>query len=473
MGLSHIYYKNAELEFNIIKTAPLPQVLITYQGCTTDLCYPPITKTLNLKKITSSESATNASATVESTSQDNKPKDEAESLYQEIKGHGFLLGMLAFFVLGLLLSLTPCMFPMYPIWSAIILGGRKKNFATAFSFSFAYIQGMAITYMLIGFALASAGAKFHAFTQQPIVLIAISVLFIVLALSMFGVFNIALPNSLTTKLQNLSDKQKGGSFIGVFIMGVISAIVASPCTTAPLAGALMFIIQDGNMIKGGIYLYILALGMGTPLFIFGLLGQKYLPRSGNWTQIIKTLCGFIMLSVPIILLQNFLPKWLIIVHVILIATATISYLFYVLSKTHKKIFTSVCAITGIVLSILGGLSVNTVEENSIFKEVMSVNDLEAVLNSQNEVILDLRADWCRECKHYENTTFKDSKVQAYLKTRGAYFADVTSQDSSAFPIMQKYEVTGIPAILVFQNGKLTKKISGYHDAEDFLKLLNE
>ena len=502
MGQSHIFYEKAEIEAELTATNPLPQILVTYQGCTEGLCYPPVKTTLNLRKITKTsetagktdtgaqDSQISGTPAGENSAAGNTAKgantatpvdnginsavvssDNASDIYQKIHDSGFIAGLLIFFALGLLMSLTPCMFPMYPIWSAIIIGGHKKNFVTAFWYSFLYIQGMALTYMLIGFGIAYAGTKLHALIQHPLVLIVLSLLFIVLAASMFGLFELTLPDKLLNRLQSFSDKQKGGTLLGVCAMGALSAVIASPCTTAPLAGALMFIMQDGSLLKGGIYLYIMALGMGTPLFVIGLFGQKCLPRTGNWTVIIKTVCGFLLLSVPLILLQRYMTTGILAALSVLLVTSLIAYLTYALPKTHKKVFTGATALCGIALAFAGWRTLDIEEAaqtEQIFTEVKTPAEFHEILNNNQFVILDFRADWCRTCIMYEQTTFKDQEVRKELLRSTPVFADITSEDAPAHKLISEFDVTGVPTILIFKNGKLTKKITGYKNAGEFL-----
>ncbi|MDF4917294.1 protein-disulfide reductase DsbD, partial [Vibrio parahaemolyticus] len=195
----------------------------------------------------------------------------------------------------------PCVLPMYPILTSIVLGSGKLSQRRALGLSFVYVQGMALTYTLLGLVVASAGMQFQAAMQHPYVLIGLSVLFIALALSMFGLYSLQLPSNVQTWLNNLSNKQQGGSSAGVFAMGAISGLVCSPCTTAPLSGALLYVAQSGDLLTGGIALYALAMGMGIPLILVAVFGNKLLPKAGGWMDRVKTLFGFILLAAPIFL----------------------------------------------------------------------------------------------------------------------------------------------------------------------------
>jgi thioredoxin:protein disulfide reductase len=476
MGLSHIYHDNVKLTFLMAETQIFPQIQITFQGCTEGMCYPPTTKTFTIDKIVLSniENNNNLVKQSETLPSKNSKDNESFSIYKQVKESSTLLGPLLFFVFGLFLSFTPCMFPMYPIWSAIILGDKKRNMKTAFMFSFTYIQGMAITFMMVGFAIAYVGAKFHSLMQQPIVLGSVSILFIILALSMFGLFTFALPSKLVNKLQDVANTQKGGSFIGVFLMGAISAAIASPCTTAPLTGALLFIVQDGDIVNGAINLYLMALGMGTPLFLIGMLGQKLLPKSGNWMNIIKVSCGFLMLGVPLFLLNQFLSaKLLYILSTILIA----SYISYLVLSTKKRwrvyISTIIMGIAIILSFTVSAKSDISLHANDIFTPINTNKELQNLTKNNDVVILDIYADWCRECIHLNQKTFTNKNVKKLLKQYITVSADVTDVDNPAYEITEKYNITGVPTVLIFKNNKLVYQIDGYLGPTDFIKEINK
>lgn len=320
-GVQQIYTEQLSFTINIEQASENAVVTVRYQGCAEKgLCYPPTKKKIALENILE-QAKDNAPSAAKSTltiaantpqttnTQATGKVSEQHQLADMLKQDSLLLTLVAFFIGGLLLSFTPCVFPMYPILTGIIVGaGKDLTTKKAFSLSFFYVQGMAVTYTLLGIIVALAGAQFQAMFQHPVVLIALSVLFIFLALSMFGVFNLALPASWQNKLNNLSNKQKGGSIAGVVMMGVISGLVASPCTTAPLTGALLYISQTGDVVLGASALYALSLGMGLPLLILGSSGGKLLPKAGAWMNIIKNIFGLLLLAVPIFLLERFIPE---------------------------------------------------------------------------------------------------------------------------------------------------------------------
>jgi len=492
------------LSFNIdIEQASDGDILkVTYQGCAEKgLCYPPTSKTIQLSKVDSDIIAATTAIIVAKTQnntlfteQANTTTSEQHQLSDMLKQDSLLLTLIAFFVGGLLLSFTPCVFPMYPILTGIIVGqGKQLTTKKAFTLSFFYVQGMAVTYTLLGVVVALAGAKFQAVFQHPAVLIGLSVLFIFLALSMFGVFNLALPASWQNKLNNISNKQKGGSITGVLMMGVISGLVASPCTTAPLTGALLYISQTGDVVLGASALYALSLGMGLPLLILGSSGGKLLPKAGAWMNIIKNVFGLLLLAVPIFLLERFIPEaasqalWAVLI------LASASY-FYVTNQNHaagqesKGFWYGLRSLVIFLMLFFGAnlayqliypsntSAINNAQHAS-FKQVTTLAQLNtevALANKQGKtVMVDLYADWCIACKEFEKYTFVDKEVQQALSNSVWLQIDMTEFDSTDnAELVQHYNILGLPSILFFdlQGNELAKqRTTGFMNATDFSK----
>ena len=494
------------------------QLHIRYQGCAeAGLCFPPIIKTVELSA--STDSATNnvasniltalnsdntsvnasAKASTKSTVQNAQDSNnvakvsEQHQLADMLKGDNIWLTLIAFFVGGLLLSFTPCVFPMYPILTGIIVG-QKESLSTkkAFSLSFFYVQGMAITYTLLGIVVALAGAEFQAMFQHPAVLISLSILFIFLALSMFGVFNLALPSSWQNKLNNLSNSQKGGSYWGVLSMGAISGLVASPCTTAPLTGALLYISQSGDIALGASALYALSLGMGLPLLILGSSGGKLLPKAGGWMNVIKNIFGLLLLIVPVFLLERLLPENITAI-LWLVWILTAGYYFMSVNQsaksTIKRHILSIILLAATSFAIIQvfsfyPLTANTTDNGeSKHAEFIKINDLaelERSIASANavgkSVMLDLYADWCIACKEFEKYTFPDAQVQQALKNTVLLQIDLTDLGkASNNEFMSHFEVFGLPSILFFdlQGKELDKqRVTGFMGAKDFAAHVN-
>ncbi|MGL5776229.1 MAG: protein-disulfide reductase DsbD, partial [Aeromonas veronii] len=302
-GKTRVYYQQVSIAVPLKEVGENATLRVRYQGCTDGLCYPPTDKLIDVAPLVTATTASTASTA--ETAQSVAPVSQQDQLAAALGSQGFWLSVAAFFALGLGLAFTPCVFPMYPILTGIIAGaGHRLSTGRAFLLSLVYVQGMAVTYTLLGLVVASAGLKFQAALQHPSVLIGLSLMFVLLALSMFGLYTLQLPSSLQTRLSGLSNRQQGGSVAGVAIMGMISGLVCSPCTTAPLSGALIYVAQSGDLWLGGVALYALSLGMGLPLLLLGTSGGKLLPKAGAWMDMIKQLFGFALLAVPILLLSR-------------------------------------------------------------------------------------------------------------------------------------------------------------------------
>ncbi|NQY65106.1 MAG: protein-disulfide reductase DsbD [Alteromonadaceae bacterium] len=509
-GIQQIYTGELSFDIFIEQANDISNVTIRYQGCAKKgLCYPPTTNTVVLDTVTADspqQAILSALKTAESPIKNAQIQtvpvkkiahvSEQNQLASMLQQDSLWLTLVAFFVGGLLLSFTPCVFPMYPILTGIIVG-QAKNSSTplttkkAFTLSFFYVQGMAVTYTILGVVVALAGAQFQAMFQHPAVLIVLSILFVVLALSMFGVFNLALPRSWQNKLYNISNKQKGGSVTGVVMMGVISGLVASPCTTAPLTGALLYISQSGDVLLGASALYALSLGMGLPLLILGSSGGKILPKAGNWMTIIKNVFGFLLLAVPILLLDRIIPAVATQILTAILILATAGY-FYVANHNSAKnastdnpmsfwygirsVLIFMMMFTGTILiyqTINPTQPSNSITEQSAdpFIHVSSIAELEETISNANmqgkTVMVDLYADWCIACKEFEHYTFNTPQVQQALANTVLVQVDLTDY---SHPLWKHYKVTGLPSILFFnlQGQELNKnRVTGFLNADKF------
>ncbi|MDF4798133.1 protein-disulfide reductase DsbD, partial [Vibrio parahaemolyticus] len=279
-----------------------------------------------------------------------------------------------------------------------------------------YVQGMALTYTLLGLVVASAGMQFQAAMQHPYVLIGLSILFVTLALSMFGVYTLQLPSSVQTWLNNLSNKQQGGSSAGVFAMGAISGLVCSPCTTAPLSGALLYVAQSGDLLTGGIALYALAMGMGIPLILVAVFGNKLLPKAGGWMDRVKTLFGFILLAAPIFLLERILPEMWSTALWSALGIAAFGWLYHIKNSLEfggwKQSAIGIIAVLGLFASAqptlnywFGNHETQAQQTTVSFTRIANVAELEEQLAlakaAGKPVMLDFYADWCVACKEFE------------------------------------------------------------------------
>ena len=495
-GVQQIFTGQLDFTIDIAQASDNANIIIRYQGCAEKgLCYPPTKKTLNLTEVIKTTSANDAVLSALSTNSTGNSSTETETSSSEqhqladmLKSDSVWLTLAAFFVGGLLLSFTPCVFPMYPILTGIIVGqGDKLSTKKAFTLSFFYVQGMAVTYTILGIVVAIAGAQFQAMFQHPVVLIALSVLFIFLALSMFGVFNLALPSSWQNKLNQVSSSQKGGSYVGVLVMGAISGLVASPCTTAPLTGALLYISQSGDILLGASALYALSLGMGLPLLILGSSGGKLLPKAGNWMNVIKNIFGLLLLAVPIFLLERFLPVLVIDVMWIVLVLATAGYFYTVNQDSAKTFGFGLRSIIIFLIFFLGAnkayqlvyptaqISVSQQTQQHGFEHVKNLTEMNQAIAKANAegktVMVDLYADWCVACKEFEEYTFFEANVQNALADSVLLQIDLTDTGSTdSVELMSHFEIFGLPSILFFDksgNELTQRRVTGFMGADDF------
>ncbi|MDG6242236.1 protein-disulfide reductase DsbD [Glaesserella parasuis] len=458
------------------------QVLVRYQGCTKGFCYPPEEVTLDLQAATSADNVAKNTADITAISV-AQPKAEQNQLAETLAENR--LAIFWFFVLGLGLAFTPCVLPMLPLLSAIVIGSKQRpNSLRAFLLSLSYVQGMAVTYTLLGLLVAAIGLPFQVALQSPPVLIGLSLLFILLAMSMFGLFTLQLPHRWQQKLNQLSQQQQGGSFFSVFVMGMIAGLVASPCTSAPLSGALLYVAQSGDLLTGGLALYLLALGMGIPLMLVTLFGNRILPKSGDWLLKVKTLFGFVMLALPVFLLSRVLPT---VIEPLLWSALAIVFLLWLNEQCNglqgwKKVFRLLVLATLVVASkpwldlAWQPMPANQTQSNH-FKRIHSLAELEQQLtaNKGKKVMLDLYADWCVACKEFEQYTFVDPKVQAKLAEMAVLQIDMTKNSGENDELMKHFQVLGLPTILFFdeQGRELSQsRVTGFMQAGDFVQWLN-
>ncbi|MDE3989685.1 protein-disulfide reductase DsbD [Glaesserella parasuis] len=458
------------------------QVVVRYQGCTKGFCYPPEEVTLDLQAATSADNVAKNTADVTAISV-AQPKAEQNQLAETLAENR--LAIFWFFVLGLGLAFTPCVLPMLPLLSAIVIGSKQRpNSLRAFLLSLSYVQGMAVTYTLLGLLVAAIGLPFQVALQSPPVLIGLSLLFILLAMSMFGLFTLQLPHRWQQKLNQLSQQQQGGSFFSVFVMGMIAGLVASPCTSAPLSGALLYVAQSGDLLTGGLALYLLALGMGIPLMLVTLFGNRILPKSGDWLLKVKTLFGFVMLALPVFLLSRVLPTF---IEPLLWSALAIVFLLWLNEQCNglqgwKKVFRLLVLATLVVASkpwldlAWQPMPANQTQSNH-FKRIHSLAELEQQLtaNKGKKVMLDLYADWCVACKEFEKYTFVDPKVQAKLAEMAVLQIDMTKNSGENDELMKHFQVLGLPTILFFdeQGRELSQsRVTGFMQAGDFVQWLN-
>ena len=464
-------------------------VEIAYQGCTSGFCYPPEVKEIKVADLPIAQVTNTEKTSEKSTALSAQPKAEQDRLAESLFNSKY--AVFGFFLLGLGLAFTPCVLPMLPLLSAIVIGqNQRPNMWRAFALSFVYVQGMALTYTLLGLIVAAIGLPFQVALQHPYVMIGLSIIFVLLALSMFGVFTLQLPSSLQTKLSLLSQQQKAGAFGGVFLMGMIAGLVASPCTSAPLSGALLYVAQSGDLFTGAITLYLLALGMGVPLILITLFGNKILPKSGMWMETVKKLFGFVMLALPVFLISRILPdEWTPRLWAML-GTAFFIWFAFQMPKNGTgwvfRIFFLVAAMISVkpLQTWVWGetLTSSAVENKAVshveFKKVKSEAELQQALSENNKslVMLDLYADWCVACKEFEKETFSDPSVQKAFGDMLLLQVDMTKNSEENRALMTKYKVLGLPTILFFnRDGKEIEgsRVNGFMPPVEFLQWIEK
>ena len=490
-GLMKIFKKPVQAIFKASQP-PLKAedvVEIAYQGCTEGFCYPPEVKEIKVADLPIAQVANTEKTSENSTALSAQPKAEQDRLAESLFNSKY--AVFGFFLLGLGLAFTPCVLPMLPLLSAIVIGqNQRPNMWRAFALSFVYVQGMALTYTLLGLIVAAIGLPFQVALQHPYVMIGLSIIFVLLALSMFGVFTLQLPSSLQTKLSLLSQQQKAGALGGVFLMGMIAGLVASPCTSAPLSGALLYVAQSGDLFTGAITLYLLALGMGVPLILITLFGNKILPKSGMWMETVKKLFGFVMLALPVFLISRILPdEWTPRLWAML-GTAFFIWFAFQMPKNGTGWVFRILFLVAAMISVKplqtwvwGETSTPSAVENKAvshveFKQVKSEAELQQALAENNKplVMLDLYADWCVACKEFEKETFSDPSVQKAFGDMLLLQVDMTKNSEENRALMTKYKVLGLPTILFFnRDGKEIEgsRVNGFMPPVEFLQWIKK
>ena len=470
-GKSEIYRKQLNVPVTINQAASGATLTVTYQGCAdAGFCYPPETKTVPLSAVMARTDATPAPTPVTVA-----PEEQSQPAAQ------LPFSALWALLIGIGIAFTPCVLPMYPLISGIVLGGKQRlSTGRALLLTFIYVQGMALTYTALGLVVAAAGLQFQAALQHPYVLIGLAIVFTLLALSMFGLFTLQLPSSLQTRLTLMSNRQQGGSPGSVFTMGAIAGLICSPCTTAPLSAILLYIAQSGNMWLGGGTLYLYALGMGLPLMLITVFGNRLLPKSGPWMEHVKTAFGFVILALPVFLLERIIgDEWGIRLWSLL-GVAFFAWAF-ITSLQAKQGWMRIVQIVLLAAALVGarplqdwafGAPHAQTQAHLNFTPVASVDALNQALAQAKgrPVMLDLYADWCVACKEFEKYTFSNPQVQQALGNTVLLQADVTANNAQDVALLKHLQVLGLPTILFFDaEGKEhpQARVTGFMDAATF------
>jgi len=504
-AFGHVEILHDHLSFNIpISRLDNAQHSISllgkFQGCAErGVCYPPMDKTIDLILPEVSSATIEPSAAPAK----KKPSSEQDLIIQSLQQDSFLLTLLSFLGFGLLLAFTPCIFPMIPILSGIIVGqGKEITNRKAFMLSFCFVLASAITYTIFGILAALFGSNLQVAFQAPWIIYLFSGIFIVLSFSMFGFYHLELPKSLQSRLHNASDKHRDGSYLGAGLMGVFSSLIVGPCVAAPLAAALIYIGQTGDVILGGSALFMMGFGMGAPLLIIGTSAGSLLPKAGAWLNTSKSVFGVIMLAVAVWMLERVLAPeitmlfWAMLCIIPAIYLRALDPLPSVDSGWHKfwKGFGVIILAYGLLILIglsagnsnplqpLKGLSLGAASSSEQapihFKRVASLTELNQEIKRANAngqwVMLDFYADWCISCKEMEAYTLSNPEVKQALSRFVLLQADVTKNNKADKALLKAFNLVGPPAILFFNLGQQEQRdlrVIGYQDAETFLKYL--
>ncbi|WP_161828943.1 protein-disulfide reductase DsbD [Steroidobacter agaridevorans] len=506
-GNTEVYHEILEASLPIARPAGSGGTLdlkVTYQGCAEGgLCYNPIVKNVSLE-LPPSDTATTLPAdaqpgAADASSTSRAPVAEQDKLASLIRDGNLFAVLATFFGLGILLSFTPCVLPMIPILSGIIVGqGGTVTPARGFSLAFTYVQGMALTYAAAGaaFVLAFKQAP-QAFFQQPWIITLMTLLFVVLALAMFGAFTLQLPSSLQTKLTNVSNEQKSGTYVGTFIMGALSALVVTACVAPAIIAALSVISQTGQIARGAGALYATGLGMGVPLLIVGASAGSLLPKAGPWMDVVKSLFGVLFLAVAVYLAAPLLPESAVMLLWSLLAVLSGYWVFSLKARDGNPAAAPlrgmglIAVVYGILLLIgaasgskdplkpldrlaASGGGAGTQEHVLAFQRIKTVSDLEnavaTAMAAGKPVMLDFYADWCVSCKEMEKFTFPDPGVQSALANAVLLQADVTANDDADKALMNRFEIFGPPTIAFYGADGVERKdfrLVGFVPAERF------
>jgi len=492
-------YVEARIPFSRASAAAMPVTIHAgFQGCKDDsICYPPMEQSMALTLPAAAEFTSGSAAAA---------SDAAEPFVSEQDGMAALITggslwqmLITFFGAGLLLTFTPCVLPMIPIVSSIITASKDVTPIKGFALSFAYVMGMAVTYTAAGALAALSGAQVQAVFQHPAIISAFAAIFVVLALGMFGLFELQMPSAIQTRISAMANRQSGGTFLGVAVMGALSALIVTACVAPPLIAALMAIGQSGDVVRGSAALFTMSIGMGVPLLIVGASGGTLLPKAGSWMNVVKSAFGVMMIGVAIYMLGRILPGTVILAlwgglafmtGVFLGAFDTLPSQPTPIRRFGKGLGVLACLYGAMLLigALLGGdqplrpipqsvsvgAGTNAARASADFRPVENVAALEAALaqarSAGQPVMIDFTADWCVSCREMEEYTFPDPSVVAALAPYVLLRADVTENDEDDKALLAYFNSYGPPTIAFFDAHGMQQdpyRLVGYVPAERF------
>lgn len=482
LGEYVVYSEDLILTLPWHKNSTATKLLVRYQGCVKDgFCYLPITKLLTIHddhvSIENSELA------------EFPEKLSANNLASMLDDRFLPVTLLIFLGLGVLLSFTPCVLPMIPIVVNLIVGPKTISSRKAFFLSSSYVLGMAVCYTIAGVIAGLLGATLQAWLQQPLILITLSIFLVILALNQFELIHISLPY-FNTRIHHWSQRQLQGSYVGAFFVGLLSAMIVSPCITPPLIGALTYISQSGNPVIGGLALFCLGIGMGIPLIVVAMLSSMILPKAGEWMNVVKTVAGIALLGLAIWLLQRILSDCVsLILWGALCILAAIMFKAFKITRAHKK-STKILKFCGILLAIFGAALIMHAIHNEfnnqskcekhavVWHDINTLAELDTELAAAKKdnkyTVLEFYANWCTSCKLIEAKVFTNAQVIAELSDMKLLRVDMTKMDATQKPLLTKLKIYGPPVIIFFNPAGheiAEKRVVGEINAQEMLHLL--
>ncbi|AXH16093.1 thiol:disulfide interchange protein [Malaciobacter mytili LMG 24559] len=488
----HFVNQNIQIPKELLKSkidSSFYEIEVQFQGCSkAGLCYAPMSETYTINK--------NNSQVSKNQLKEDVNISETDSIANTLLSGNIFLVLATFFGFGLLLSLTPCVFPMIPILSSIIVKAGNNSTLTplkGFFLSFIYVFFMSLAYTIAGIIAGLFGANLQVALQNPYVLIVFALIFVALAFSMFGYYKLELPQSIQNKINKTTDGKEKQGILGIAIMGFLSALIVGPCVAPPLAGALVYIGQTGDAILGGLALFVLSFGMGLPLLLIGLGAGKFMPKPGGWMDSVSKIFGIVMLGIAIWMLERVIPEYTLFLWSFLLIGSAI----YLKEYKHivAKTITSIIFIYG-VISFVGAISgakdilkplekFTQIKAGSNFKTNSSLNWIKVknlqeldkqIKASSKPVMLDFYADWCVACKELEEITFTNKEVVDKLQGFTLLKADVTKNTKEDKELQKKYGIFGPPGLIFWnkENQEVKEaKIVGFKTPEEFLQIINK
>lgn len=494
-GKVQVYHHDMAVTLPVEGSVKGLKLKLGFQGCADmGVCYPPLKQVVDVEEA-SAQPLTGSGTTADAST---GTANETSRIAGLLRGN-VAVAMISFFGFGLLLCFTPCVLPMVPILSGIIVNhGHAVSHARAFALSLAYVIGMAVTYAIAGVAAGLSGTLLSGALQNAWVLGAFGLIFVVLSLSMFGFYELQLPSALQSRLSDTANR-RGGSVPALFVMGALSALIVGPCVAAPLAGALLYIAKTGNALLGGAALFVLALGMGAPLLAVGLFSRSLLPHTGPWMESVKKFFGVLLLGTALWLTSPVLPQWLVMLGWAALLIVPAIYLRAIDPlPTHAGNWQRFWKGVGLLMLLAGAALVVGVAGGSRdplrpldflasksasaapapkFEAVHTIAELDARLaKADKPVMLDFYADWCVSCKEMERDTFTDAAVQQQMSKLTLLRADVTAASEADYALLKRFGLYGPPGILFFdKTGKEQEdlRVVGYQGPEQFLAVLKK